>query len=415
MAHPFVLGWEEWLALPELGVPGVKAKIDTGARTSALHAFTIAVIGSADQPRVRFGIHPIPGRDDVAVMAEADVVDRREVTSSNGEREWRWVIRTPVRMGERTWPVEITLTNRETMAYRMLLGRQALQSDMLVDATTSFRQPRLSYELYGPPMPDTDERASLSIGLVTRRPENPTNRRFVRTAEDRGHTVAIIDRTRVSLWVETRAPALFVDGHALDGLDAVLIRGGRTASAFTLAMARQLDLLGSYCVPRAASLALLGDPLALRQALAASHVPIPEAAISHTDFTKSGRGDPPVLVDNLSEFRAGALVRFAVIGGRALAAMERDGMTALGEEPPWRAAEMGPPLREAKAIAETAAQALDVAMAAIDIASTRQGHLVVDVSAGLAIAEFERLTGVALSDALVAHIEQAVRARAGRG
>lgn len=414
MAHPYVLGWEEWLAMPELGVPAIKAKVDTGARTSALHAFMIEVIGAADLPRLRFGVHPIPGRDDVAVIAEADVIDRREVTSSNGEREWRWVIRTPIRMGERTWPVEITLTNRENMAYRMLLGRQALQPDMLVDAAASFHQPRLGYKVYGPRIAEPEERKTLALGLVTRRPENPTNRRLVRAAEERGHTVSLIDRTRVSLWVETRTPSLFVDGRALDGLDAVLIRGGRTASAFTLAMVRQLELLGAYCVPTAATLALLGDPLALRQALVANTVPVPEAAVSHADFSRTGRGDLPVLVDSLAQLRAGPLVRFAVVGGRAVAAVERDGISALGEEPVWHAVETSGSLREAKAIAETAAKALDVAVAAIDITPTKQGPMVVDVSAGLAIAEFERLTGEALGEAVIVHIEQVVRARAGR-
>ncbi len=415
MAHPFVLGWEEWLALPDLGVPAIKAKVDTGARTSALHAFTIEVIGSAEQPKVHFGIHPIPGRDDVVVMAVADVIDRREVASSNGERELRWVIRTPVRIADHTWPVEITLTNRESMAYRMLLGRQALQPDMLVDATASFLQPRLDYKTYGPRLAETEERQAITLALVTRRPENPTNRRIARTAVERGHTVPIIDRTRVSLWIEAQAPALFVDGRAIDKLDAALIRGGRTASAFTLAMARQIELLGAYCVPTAAALSLLGDPLALRQALAANRVPIPEAAVSHADFLKSGRGDRPVLADSLGDLRTGALWRFAVIGGKALATIARDPVTALGEEPPWRTAEDGATQRAAKAIAETAAIALDVSVAAIDIAATRQGPLVVDVSTGLAIAEIERLTGVALSEALVAHIERVVRSRAGRG
>ena len=168
-------------------------------------------------------------------------------------------------------------------------------------------------------------------------------------------------------------------------------------------------------MPTAAALTLLGDPLALRQALAASRVPIPEAAVSHADFHKSGRGDKPVLGDSLEELRGGALLRFAVIGGKALATIARGPVNALGEEPAWRAAEDGPVQRAGLAIAETAAKALDVSVAAIDIAVTRQGPLVVDVSAGLAIAEVERLTDVALSEALVVHIEQVVRGRAGRG
>ena len=145
---PFILGWEEWLALPALGLPAIRAKIDTGARTSALHAFVIEEYGSAGEPAVRFGVHPIPGRDDVEVFCDSPIIDRREVTSSNGDREMRIVIQTPVRIGDREWPIEVTLTNREAMAYRMLLGRQAVLPGMLIDATSSFRQTRLSHKLY---------------------------------------------------------------------------------------------------------------------------------------------------------------------------------------------------------------------------------------------------------------------------
>ncbi len=91
---PFVVGWEEWLALPELGLPAIRAKIDTGAKTSALHAFEIETFGPAAAPMVRFGIHPIPGREDIARYCTATIVDRREITSSNGDREARFVIRT---------------------------------------------------------------------------------------------------------------------------------------------------------------------------------------------------------------------------------------------------------------------------------------------------------------------------------
>jgi ribosomal protein S6--L-glutamate ligase len=85
----FVLGWEEWLALPELGLPAIKAKVDTGARTSALAASSIEEIGTPERPKVRFVVRPIPGRDDVEVACIADVIDRREVTSSNGKTERR--------------------------------------------------------------------------------------------------------------------------------------------------------------------------------------------------------------------------------------------------------------------------------------------------------------------------------------
>jgi ribosomal protein S6--L-glutamate ligase len=148
VAAPFILGWEEWVALPELGLPAVKAKIDTGARTSALHAVFVEPFGPARARKVRFGVHPIPARADVEIICTAPLVDRREVRSSNGEREARYVITTPIRIGDRLWPIEVSLTNRHMMTYRMLIGRQAIASHILVDPGSSFRQPRLRYQLY---------------------------------------------------------------------------------------------------------------------------------------------------------------------------------------------------------------------------------------------------------------------------
>ena len=151
VAPPFILGWEEWVALPELGLPAIKAKVDMGARTSALHAFFVEPMRSGRRRRVRFGVHPIPRRADIQVVCTAPVVDQRDVTSSNGDREKRYVISTPIRIGDREWEIEVTLTNRDAMSYRMLLGRQAIGGGVLVDPASSFRQPRLRYKLYEPP------------------------------------------------------------------------------------------------------------------------------------------------------------------------------------------------------------------------------------------------------------------------
>ena len=93
-------------------------------------------------------MHPVPRRDDVAVECIARLVDRREVRSSNGEREQRYVIETPIRIGDREWPIEVTLANRNMMTYRMLLGRQAISGDVLVDPSSSFLQPKLRYKVY---------------------------------------------------------------------------------------------------------------------------------------------------------------------------------------------------------------------------------------------------------------------------
>ena len=147
-ATPLVVGWQEWIALPSLGLPAIKAKIDTGARTSALHAFDIEPAG---QEHIAFKVHPIPRRADIVIDCRARLIDSREITSSNGERERRVVIETEIEIAGRRWPIEVTLTNRALMRTRMLLGRQALLGRVMIDPAAALLQPRLSYKVYRNP------------------------------------------------------------------------------------------------------------------------------------------------------------------------------------------------------------------------------------------------------------------------
>lgn len=120
------IGWREWLALPGLGLPAIKAKIDTGARTSALHAWKIEPFSEGGAPWVRFHMHPVQRRTDISIACLAPVVDRRMVRDSGGHAERRYVIESEVELGGQRWAIEITLTDRDTMRFRMLLGRQAI-------------------------------------------------------------------------------------------------------------------------------------------------------------------------------------------------------------------------------------------------------------------------------------------------
>ncbi len=144
----FIVGYEEWTGLPLLGLPSLKAKVDTGARTSALHARLIEPFEADGRPFVRFSVQPVPRRPQIEIACEAPLIDRRNVTSSNGEAELRYVIATDLEIGDRRWLIEITLTNRASMSYRMLIGRQAFLPDMLVDPKSSFQQPRRSHKVY---------------------------------------------------------------------------------------------------------------------------------------------------------------------------------------------------------------------------------------------------------------------------
>lgn len=138
-----LIGWREWVGLPEIGIPAVKAKIDTGARTSCIHAYDISPITRDDTLYVQFKVQPIQRRNDIVRSCEAKVVDRRYVTDSGGHHELRYVISTDLEIGGKRWPIEVTLKNRDSMMFRMLLGRTAMEHYLVVDPAKSFQLTRV--------------------------------------------------------------------------------------------------------------------------------------------------------------------------------------------------------------------------------------------------------------------------------
>lgn len=131
-------GWREWVALPELGIRRIKAKVDTGARTSALHAFEVRPFTEDGRDRVEFLMHPVQKDQATVSTCVADVMDKRFVTDSGGHREERFVIRTLLSVGDHSWPIEATLTARDDMLFRMLLGRTAIKGRARVDPGRSY-------------------------------------------------------------------------------------------------------------------------------------------------------------------------------------------------------------------------------------------------------------------------------------
>lgn len=135
--YPFI-GWREWVALPELNISQIKAKVDTGARTSALHAFALKPFMQGNVQKISFDIHPLQHDTSSIISCVADVVDKRWVTDSGGHEEERYVIKTPITIAGQTWLIEITLTERENMLFRMLIGRSALRRRFVVNPARSF-------------------------------------------------------------------------------------------------------------------------------------------------------------------------------------------------------------------------------------------------------------------------------------
>lgn len=132
------VGWREWASLPELGIKRLKAKIDSGARTSCLHTFSLEPFKKNGKKWIRFGIHPFQRNTDKEVICEAEIVDERIVTDSGGHSEMRYVIKTLLVLDNKSWPVEITLTNRDSMRFRMLIGRTAMKNRIHIHPDSSY-------------------------------------------------------------------------------------------------------------------------------------------------------------------------------------------------------------------------------------------------------------------------------------
>lgn len=393
-----VLGWEEWLALPDLGLPAVKAKVDTGARTSALHAFLIEPFGSASEPMVRFGVHPAPGRTDIEVYCAAPVVGRRDVVSSNGDREERYVIVTRVEIGERSWPIEITLTNRETMSYRMLLGRQALAPGVTVDPTASFLQTRLSYRLYTRRSRGAAKPRALRIALITDAPARPTARLIARAAARAGHSVDMLEPGSVEIRPGDPHAPLLSAGTALPQYDAVLCRVSIDTVAFAAAVVRQLAAAGAYAPNNADALCAAADPIGMRQQLAAAGLAIAPKTFAH------GQGKPRRRTAR-STPKGEAAIRCLFVDGRAVLAGIVDTRSSA------RAARLQAvqPHAAVVRLAERAVRVLGLGLAAVDIEPTDDGPRIVAVTAMPRLAEFQRNVQRAPAAALLKAIEAHAR------
>lgn len=133
-----IVGWREWVSLPTLGIARIKAKLDTGARTSALHALRCDRYTERGAPHVRLHVQPRQRDGDRVLVIETAIIDERTVTDSSGHRERRIVVASEFALGTQSWPIELTITNRDALRFRMLLGRSAMQGHLIIDPDRSY-------------------------------------------------------------------------------------------------------------------------------------------------------------------------------------------------------------------------------------------------------------------------------------
>lgn len=301
------IGWEEWISLPQLKLPALKAKVDTGAKTSALHAFRVDKIEINGQTKVRFGIHPIPERLDIEVTCVADLVSEREVTSSSGQTELRYVIRTMAQFGDHQWPIEITLTDRETLAYRMLIGRSAMKGRLVVVPEASFLLGKLSPKVYES-LAKKSVKRRLKIALLTNNPLHYTTKRLVAAAKNHHHHIEVIQSSRCYVEMSAQKPLIHYQGEKLPRFDVVIPRIEPTFTYYGVAILRQFESLGTFCLNNAMAISHARDNLYAHQLLGRSNIPMPVTAFGHypgdtKDMIKIV-GGAPLLIKLLEESSA---------------------------------------------------------------------------------------------------------------
>ena len=455
MDNSLVFGWEEWVSLPKLGLPAIKAKIDTGARTSSLHAFDIETFGSNQNPHVRFMVHPVPGRTDLVIPCSAPIVDRREITSSNGESELRYVIETEFSVNGRAWSIEITLTNRLGMTMHMLVGRQALLPEITINASERYCQPELNYDLYHSTkaMRASAVRRALRVAILSRE-NNYTNDRLIAAGEARGHTVEKIDTNRCYMAINAMSPEVHYDGARLPRFDAVIPRIGSSITPYGTSVMRQFETIGTYCLNGSQGITASRDKLHSHQLLARHKIGMPNTAFANspkdTDSLINLVGTAPLIVKLLestqgkgvvlaetkkaaqsviSAFRGlkanflvqdfvkeanGEDIRCFVLNGKVVAAMKRS--AAAGD---FRSnlhqggqASIVRISKEERETAIRAVKAFGLRMAGVDLLRSNDGPKVLEVNSSPGLEGIEKATDKNIAGMIYDHIENYVRPNA---
>lgn len=446
-----LIGSEEWCAFPSLGIPAVKARVDSGAKTSSLHAVNIQPFKRRGHKWVSFEIHPLQDNRKTVVRCEAPVVDRRKVRSSSGDAEKRLVVKVPLQLGDRTWEVEVTLTNRDSMGYRMLLGREAMVGRMLVDPEASFLQGVMSddrlRELYG--LFESGGEEGLTIAVLASDPALYSNRRIIEAGEERGHHMVFINIRHCYIKLDADRPEIhYRGGSVLEKFDAVIPRIRSSLTFYGCAVTRQFESLGTFALNGSTAIARSRDKLYSLQLLLGSGLDIPVSGFANspmeTDDLIEMVGGAPLIVKLLEGAQGRAVVlaetrkaaesvinafkslqinllvqqyvkeaegrdlRLFVVDGKVVAAIERkaapDEFRAnlnQGETP--SAARI---TADERRLAIKAAKTMDLAVAGVDIIRSARGPLLLEVNSSPGLEGVETSTGRDVAGMMISAIER---------
>jgi ribosomal protein S6--L-glutamate ligase len=445
-----IIGSEEWCALPALGIPAIKVRVDSGARTSALHAFNIRSFKRGDSLWVGFEVHPLQHNRRTIVRCEAPVVDRRVVKSSSGVAEKRYVIRTPLQHDGQSWDIELTLTNRDSMGYRMLLGREAMVGRVLVDPAAAFLGGEIPHEqLQTDYAEQTRERSGLHIGLLASNPDLPSNRRLLEAGEERGHHVYFYDIKQCYMKLDAETPEVhYRGGRILNTLDAVIPRIRPDLTFYGCALVRQFESIGIFSLNSAEAIGSSRDKLYALQVLLRHGLSIPVSGFADSPIETSelidmvngaplvvkllegpqGRGvvlaetrkageslinafkslQANLLVQEYIQEAEGRHMRLFVVDGKVVAAMQRQSNPGDFRSSSHRSATVSTVKLSAaeKRLAVKAARVLGLKVAGVDVIRSRRGPLLLEVNSTPGLEDIEEVTGKDVAGAMISAIER---------
>src|SRR5690606_22836110 len=302
MNNKMVAGSEEWVSLPDLGLPTIKVRVDSGAKTSALHAVNIFPFQRNGESWVSFDVHPLQFDGKRVVHCEAPVLDRRTIKSSTGTRETRYVIITMIKIDGTAWEIEVSLANRDSMGYRMLLGREAMRGKMLVDPESSFLFGNLAKEeaesFYTRNLENVE---GLKIGLLASNPDLYSNQRIIEAGEQLGHQIEFFNISQCYIKLDAKTPEVhYRGGRILNELDAVIPRIRPSMTFYGCALTRQFESLGVYALNSSAAITHSRDKLYSLQLLLNNGLDIPITGFANSpldtnDLIKMVGGSPLIV------------------------------------------------------------------------------------------------------------------------
>ena len=445
-----IIGCEEWCAFPDLGIPAIKARVDSGAKTSSIHAFNVQKFRRQGETWVSFEVHPVQNNRRTVVRCERPIVDKRVVKSSSGISETRYVILATLKMGDQAWEIELTLANRDSMGYRMLLGREAMSGRMLVDPAISFCQGQVTSDTLNKHYGKREQvRSGLKIALLASNQELYSNQRILEAGEERGHEMEFLDIKQCYMKLDAVEPeAHYRGGTILDDLDAVVTRIRPSITYYGCALARQFESMNVLTVNTSVAITQSRDKLYSLQLMLKSGINIPTTGFANSpidtnDLIEMVGGAPLIVkllegsqgrgvvlaetrkaaesvINAFKALRANLLVqefikeaegrdlRCFVIDGKVVASIQRE--AAPGE---FRAnihqggtastIKITPTERK---LAVKATKALGLMIAGVDIIRSKHGPLLLEVNSSPGLEGIEAATGKDIAGMMIAAIEK---------